>query len=115
MQSSTLHEMSKVVSNDIQDVNAKASIPTVERNSIVVRVKRLVNNVHELSNNSEEKTASKSYIDKPNSFTNLFEICCCKCYDSGPRKRSQCSCPYILRYHKKNWTSRLIRKVKERW
>lgn len=41
MKSNTLLEISKIVANDVQQVYAKASIPTIEYKSIVFRIKRL--------------------------------------------------------------------------
>ena len=74
-------------------VYSKASIPTIEVNSTIIRIRRLMDKVHTLEKYSDAKRTSDTFTEKLNSFKQLFDICTCKRFDSGIRDRNLCTCP----------------------
>jgi len=58
----------------------------------VIGIKRLVAKVQELGKYSDAKKSSPTYQENLLSLGTLFNICACKCFDSGARERSACTC-----------------------
>jgi len=90
---STVHERATFVAEEVKEIYDRASIPTAEINSIVVRIKRLATKVQELGKYSDAKKSSATSKETLQSLENLFDICACKCFDGGARERSACKCP----------------------
>jgi len=88
-----IHQIATKIAEDVIQVYADACIPTVQLSCVIVKVKRLVEKVHKLGKYSENKKTSQTFKGTLYSFKTLFDICSCKCYDSGVRDRSFCSCP----------------------
>jgi hypothetical protein len=97
------NEQATLLANKVKEIYMKASIPTVEFSSIVVRVKRLISKVRELEKYPECKRSSAKFQDKLSSFSKLFDICCCKCFNDGARGRSQCTCRLALKIPTLEW------------
>ena len=91
--SGSLHDKAKITATAVKEIYEKASIPTVKFNSIVKRVKRLVSKIRELEKYPEAKKSSVTFQEKLSSYSKLFDVCSCKCFDAGIQDRSQCNCP----------------------
>ena len=88
-----LHERATAVAQEIVSIYCKASIPVIDIKSVVNRVKKLINKVQGLTKYSSSKKTSVSYQDSLKSLNTVFDICPCKCVDSGVREKSNCTCP----------------------
>jgi len=99
----TVHERATLVAQEVKEMYDRASIPTVELISIVIRVKRLVAKVQSLGKYSKSKKSSSKYQQSLQSLENLFDICACKCYDIGARERSSCICPLAYKIPVIEW------------
>ena len=86
-------ERATVIANEIKALYNKASIPTIAVSSLVIRIKRLINKVHELGKYSDRKKSSATFKSSLQMLDQLFDICLCKCFNKGVRERSACSCP----------------------
>src|SRR5207248_8036210 len=92
-----------LVAHEIKGIYDRASIPTAEVNSIVICIKRLVAKVQELGKYSDAKKSSATYPENLQSLENLFDICTCKCFDSGARERSACKCALACKIPTIEW------------
>ena len=52
---------------------------------------------------SDAKKSSVAYQNVLKSFENLFDICACKCFDSGALERSMCKCPVVSKIPAIEW------------
>ena len=77
----------------MKSVYDKASIPTIRLASIIQKVKRVIERMQELNKYSESKKSSESFEDKVNSFSRLFDVSSCRCFEVGVRDRNDCKCP----------------------
>ena len=73
--SGSFHDRCKIIATAVKEIYVRASIPTIELNSIVVCVKRLVSKVHELEKYPDAKKSSVTFREKLSSFSNLFNVC----------------------------------------
>lgn len=89
----TVKETCRLVAQQVMDIYIKASIPTIEFDSIVRRVQRLIDKGSELRKYPESKRTSDAYQGNVSRFYELFDVCSCKCYDEGIRNRNSCTCP----------------------
>lgn len=85
--------LAKLVATEVKGIYNKAGIPTIEFESVIVKVKRLIVNVNDLMKYSRNKQSSQKYQDKIKSFSCLFDISACKCVHNGIVERNQCQCP----------------------
>jgi len=99
----TLQERTALVAKEIKEIYDRASIPTIGFGSIMIRVRRLVAKVHKTGKYSDTKKSSGTYHKFMKSFDSLFDICACKCFDSGARERSACNCPLICKIPSIEW------------
>ena len=99
----TVHERATLVAHEIKEIYNRASIPTAEVSSIVIRIKRLVAKVQELAKYSDAKKSSATYQENLQSLENLFDICTCKCFDSGVQERSACKCSLACKIPAIEW------------
>ena len=109
----TSHERVTRVALEVKELYDRASIPTANVGSIATRIKRLVAKVQELGKYSNTKKSSVKYEWNLQSLENLFDICACKCFDSGVRERLACTCPLHVKFQKLNGISGLIRRQLE--
>ena len=109
---SSVHERATFVAQEVIEIYDKASIPTVELSSVVIRIKRLVNKVQELGKYSDAKKSSATYQEHLQSLENLFDICTCKCFDNGARERSSCKCPLTCKIPALEWEFWIDQKTK---
>ena len=87
-----IQRCAEVIYCDVKRLYDSASIPTIESKSIIIKVKRLIEKGQELRKYPLSKRSSTTYQTKVNSFNNLFDICCCKCYKSGVLEHRHCHC-----------------------
>ena len=59
--------------------------------------------MQELGEYSDAKKSSATYEENLQSLENLFDICACKCFDSGARERSACKCPLACKIPATEW------------
>jgi hypothetical protein len=83
----------KQLATEVKAIYADASIPTIEFDSVVKKIKRLITKGNELQKYPESKRTSSTYQDGVSSFSALFDICTCKCIDLGIREKEDCKCP----------------------
>jgi len=100
---STVHERATFVAEEVKEIYDKASIPTTEVSSIVIRIKRLITKVQELGKYPDAKRSSATFKENLQSLENVFDICACKCFDSGARDRSACKCPLVCKIPAIEW------------
>jgi len=89
----TMHDYATRISQEVKDLHDKAGIPTIKLSSILQKVKRLIEKMQEIVKYPEKKRSSESFQDKIKSFSLLFDVCSCRCFDAGIRDRSSCTCP----------------------
>ena len=90
---SSLHERSSVVAEEVKQVYSSASIPTIEFHSIVKRVKSLVDKVKELGKYAKSKKICTTYQTSVANVHSIFDVCTCSCFEKGVRERPECVCP----------------------
>lgn len=101
--SGNINDLVKLVATEVRDLYVKASLPTIELDSVVKKVKRLVQKINELSKYSEKKRSSVSYQENITKLSTLFDICTCKCVDNGILERENCMCPLDQKIPKLEW------------
>ncbi|KAK0066184.1 hypothetical protein Bpfe_004305 [Biomphalaria pfeifferi] len=94
---SSVHGRSSLIGNEVKKICNTAGIPAIEINSVVKRVERLVAKVKELNKYSTSKKSSATFEETFQSLQSVFDVCCCKCFDSGARERSACTCPLPMK------------------
>jgi hypothetical protein len=99
----TVHERATLVAHEVKEMYDLASIGTIEVSSVVIRIKRLVSKVQDLGKYSDAKKSSSKYQENLHSLETLFDICACKCFDSGVRERSACKCPLASKIPAIEW------------
>ena len=82
-ESLTVNDIIKTVANEVTQVYHTASIPTIAFDSIVTKVKRLIEKGNDLRKYPESKRTSATYHEALSSFNSLFDVCPCKCVDDG--------------------------------
>jgi len=93
----------KLLAELVKDVYSKASIPTVKLHSISVHIKRITDKVNQLEKYPMSKRSSQSFQEKVHGFNNLFDVCTCKCFDTGIHDRSSCKCPLPMKIPVLEW------------
>ena len=71
---SSAHERATLVAHEIKEIYDTSSIPSIEVNSIVIRIKRLVSKVHELCKYSDAKKSSATYHESLGRFYRHWKI-----------------------------------------
>lgn len=99
----SISDIPKAVAAEVNEIYARASIPTIEFDSIVKKVKRLVEKGYDLRKYPESKRSSKTYQESLSGFIKLFDICSCKCFDNGIRDRKDCTCPLASKIPPIEW------------
>ncbi|KAK0041400.1 hypothetical protein Bpfe_029201 [Biomphalaria pfeifferi] len=100
---SSVHGRSSLIGNKVKKIYDTAGIPTIEINSVVKRVERLVAKVKELNKYSTSKKSSATFEETFQSLQSVFDVCCCKCFDSGARERSACTCSLPMKIPGLEW------------
>ena len=93
-----IHEISTNVAMEVIQIFISASIPTTELTSVIVRIKRLVEQVHKLVKYPDSKKSSQTFKDKLSSFKTLFDICCCTImgYENEANVPAHCLIKFLL-------------------
>jgi hypothetical protein len=97
------HDRAKVIANQVKEIYDKASIPSINVSSIVVRVKRLISLMRDLDKYPLGKRSSAAFQDKVLSFQKLFDVCTCKCFSAGISDRNQCRCKFACKIPAMEW------------
>ena len=79
------------------------SIPTIAFDSIVKKVKRLIQKGNDLRKYPESKRTSDSYQQSLSNYCTLFDICPCKCVGAGLVERKDCKCPVDCKVPLMEW------------
>jgi len=93
----SIHKRAEGIAIEVKEIYNKAGIPMIQMSSIAIRIKRLISEMNELNKHSDDKKSSQTFQDKMKSFANVFDVCCCKCFDNGLRSRDQCKCPLPMK------------------
>ena len=88
--SSTVNDVYKMVTKDLQNMWASFSFPVIQERSITSSVERLIKSALAL-NKTPKKQRNEKKIDKVLAFNIMFDICSCKCYDKRI-DRLHCHC-----------------------
>ena len=88
----TVNDVAKTVANEVTEVYNTASIPVIAFDSVVKKIKRLIERGNDLQKYPESKRTSATYQTALSSFNDLFDICTCKCVDAGILDRKDCKC-----------------------
>ena len=97
------NDLFKIVTKQVRDVYTRASIPTMEYESILKKVKRLVQKANDLQKYSVSKKSSTTYTETVQKFATLFDVCTCRCVDSGIINRDRCNCPLDQKIPSVEW------------
>ena len=82
----------KMLAIEVKDIYTKASIPSIDLQSIAVSIHRLISKVRKLEKYPKLKRTSATIHENYSSFQKLFDVCTCKCYDAGAKERTDCKC-----------------------
>lgn len=100
---SSIHKLVTVLALEVLEIYDNASIPTIQFDSVVIKIKRLISGVHDLEKYSDAKRTSRTFQEKYGEFSCLFDVSCCKCFDKGAREKSSCKCPQKQKIPKNEW------------
>lgn len=110
----SLHKRSSVVAEQVQLIYSSASIPTIEFDSIVKRIERLLDKVKELGKYATSKKSSMTYHAAIENFQRVFDVCTCSCFEKGVRKRLECTCPLQHKISPLEWDFWIDQKTERR-
>lgn len=102
------------VAQEVISIYSTASIPTIDEKSVVNRIKKLLDTVKDLAKYPSSKKTSITYQDSLKSLETVFDICTCKCVDSGVLEKSQCTCPLLKKIPAAEWSFWLDQKTERR-
>lgn len=102
-QYSSLHHRATAVAQDIVSIYVKASIPSIDVKSVGNRVKKLIQKVQDLAKYPTSKRTSETFQGSLKLLDTVFDICTCKCVDSGMQERSKCTCPLSCKIPEAEW------------
>lgn len=97
------HDRAKVIAEQVKEIYTRASIPSVDVNSIVVRIKRLIADMRNLDKYPQGKRSSAAFQEKVSSMNKLFDVCTCKCYSAGISDRTECKCNFAQKIPALEW------------
>ena len=86
-----MFKMVKILPIEVKDICTKASIPSIDLQSIAISIQRLISKARKLEKYSKLKRTSATFHDNCSSFQKLFDVCTCKCYDAGVKERTYCN------------------------
>ena len=99
----SVNDIAKAVANDVIKLYVSANIPAIAFDSVVKKIKRLIEKGNDLRKYPEAKRTSGTYQDALSSFGSLFDICLCKCVDAGIVNRKDCKCPVECKIPVTEW------------
>src|ERR1043165_2762817 len=102
------------VAQEVISIYSTASIPPIDEKSVVNRIKKLLDTVKDLAKYPSSKKTSITYQDSLKSLETVFDICTCKCVDSGVLEKSQCTCPLLKEIPAAEWSFWLDQKTERR-
>ena len=102
------------VAYDVVSIYNTASIPVIDTKSIINRIKKLIDKVKGLAKYLSSKKTSINYQDSLKSLQTLFDICTCKCVDSGIQENSQFICPLSHKIPPTEWSFWLDQKTERK-
>ena len=83
-------ECQSIASNDLQDIRASFSFPTISYEGICLKVERLMESASKLNKLPSERRTNKSFLECLTTYE-IFDICSCSCYGNGIA-RADCRC-----------------------
>ena len=89
----TSNDIVTTVASEVTEIYNTASIPTIAFDSIMKKVKRLIEKGNDLRKYPDSKRTSVTYQEALSNFSSLFDICSRKCVDAGVVDRKDCKCP----------------------
>ena len=102
------------VAQEVLSIYNTASIPTIDEKSVVNRIKKLIDKVKDLGKYPSSKKTSNTYQDCLKSLETVFDICTCKCVDTGVLEKSQCICPLSHKIPTAEWSFWLDQKTERK-
>ena len=102
------------VAHEVVSIYNTASIPVIDTKSVVNLIKKLIDKVKGLAKYPSSKKTSIIYQDCLKSLQTVFDICTCKCVDSGIQENSQCICPLSHKIPPTEWSFWLNQKTERK-
>lgn len=93
LKSNNTQETASKITNQVKEMYARGSIPTIKTKSINNRITNIISKFQAMSKYSISRRKSKSYEKEVKSLHRLFDVCSCKCFGRGIEERAACICP----------------------
>ena len=84
-------ECRRIASNDLQNIWASVSFPTISYEGICLKVERLMKSASKLNKLPSKRRTNESFLECLTIYDELFDICSCSCYGNGIA-RADCRC-----------------------
>ena len=84
-------ECQRIATNDLQNVWASFSFPTINYEGICLKVERLMESASKLNKFPSKRRINKSFHECHTTYEEMFDICSCSCYGNGIA-RADCRC-----------------------
>ena len=88
-------ECQRIASNDLQNIWASFSFPTISYEGICLKVERLVESASKLTKLPSKRRTNKSFLEYLTTYEEMFDICSCSCYGNGIA-RADCRCDLCI-------------------
>jgi hypothetical protein len=97
------HHAATQIAEEIKIIYDRGGIPTIQLKSIANGIHRLVEKFKSLCKCTSAKRSTSHFQSEVHSFKNLFNVCTCKCIDSGITDRYACTCPLLNKVPLMEW------------
>ena len=84
-------ECQRIASNDLQNIWASFSFPTISYEGICLKVERLMESASKLNKLPSKRRTNESFLECLTTYEEMFDICSCSCYGNGIA-RAECRC-----------------------
>ena len=84
-------ECQRIASNDLQNIWASFSFPTISYEGICLKVERLMESASKLNKLPFKRRTNESFLECLTTYEEMFDICSCRCYGNGIA-RADCRC-----------------------
>ena len=76
-------ECQRIALNDLQNIWASFSFPTISYERICLKVERLMENASKLNKFPSKNRTNESFLECLITYDKVFDICTCSCYGNG--------------------------------
>ena len=88
-------ECQRIALNDLQNMWASFSFPTISYEGICLKVERLMESASKLNKLPSKRGTNESFLECLTTYEEMFDICSCSCYGNGIA-RADCRCDLRL-------------------